>query len=84
MSSSIDGLQFPVHPKTQKSSSSQVGKEIIAEALSLVDHLSAQQALDEKTGVKIIQFILRHWSNMGFVQVITPSLLQTRFAQSPT
>ena len=48
MSSSIDGLQFPVHPKTQKSSSSQVGKEIIAEALSLVDHLSAQQALDEK------------------------------------
>jgi hypothetical protein len=83
MSSSIDGLQFPVHPKTQKSSSSQVGKEIIAEALSLVDHLSAQQALDEKTGVKIIQFILRHWSNMGFVQVITPSLLLNKVCTKP-
>lgn len=48
MSSPIDGLQFPIDPETQKSSSSHVGKEIIAEALSLVDHQAAQQALNEK------------------------------------
>ncbi len=61
MSSSNEGLQFTVHPETQKSSSSQVGKEIIAEALSLVDNINAQKVLDEKTGVKIIPFILKHW-----------------------
>ncbi|KAF5276921.1 hypothetical protein FQR65_LT16146 [Abscondita terminalis] len=48
MSSSNEGLQFTVHPETQKSSSSQVGKEIIAEALSLVDNINAQKVLDEK------------------------------------
>jgi hypothetical protein len=48
MSSSNEGLQFTVHPETQKSSSSQIGKEIIAEALSLVDNINAQKVLDEK------------------------------------
>jgi len=48
MSSSNDGLQFPIDPETHKVSSSQVGKEIIAEALSLVDHQNSQHALQEK------------------------------------
>lgn len=48
MSHSIDGLQFLVDPRSQKTSSSQIGKEIIAEALSLVDHHCSQQVLKEK------------------------------------
>ncbi|WP_130803201.1 hypothetical protein [Acinetobacter ihumii] len=48
MSSSIEGLQFPVNPATQKPSTSQTGKAIISEALSLVDHKISQQASKEK------------------------------------
>ncbi|MEG2724139.1 MAG: hypothetical protein RR944_15750, partial [Acinetobacter sp.] len=48
MSSSSDGLQFPIDPATQKSSSSNVGKEIVAEALSTVDNQTAKQVLNEK------------------------------------
>ncbi|MFW2078722.1 hypothetical protein ACG94X_13585 [Acinetobacter sp. ULE_I010] len=48
MSISNEGLQFPIDPISQKSSSSNVGKEIIAEALSLVDNRTSQHALDEK------------------------------------
>mgnify|MGYP003582256221 FL=1 len=48
MSSSIEGLQFPIDPDTQKSSSSNIGKEIIAEALSLVDHQQSQHVLAER------------------------------------
>lgn len=48
MSNSIEGLQFPINTQTNKSSTSQVGKEIIAEALSLVDHHCSQQVLQEK------------------------------------
>lgn len=48
MSHALDGLQFPVDPKTQKPSSSQVGKAIVAEALSLVDHKSSMAVLAEK------------------------------------
>lgn len=48
MSHALDGLQFPIDPKTQKPSSTKIGKEIIAEALSLVDNKTAQALLAEK------------------------------------
>ena len=48
MSSSIEGLQFPVNPATQKPSTSHTGKAIISEALSLVDNKISQQAAKEK------------------------------------
>jgi len=35
MSSTLEGLQFPVQPDTQKPSTTRTGKEIIAEALSV-------------------------------------------------
>ena len=48
MSNLNEGLQFPIDSATNKTSSSQIGKEIIAEALSLVDHQSSQHVLQEK------------------------------------
>ncbi len=48
MSSSNDGLQFPLQSDTQKISTSETGKAIIAEALSIVDHQISQQTLNEK------------------------------------
>lgn len=48
MSHALDGLQFPIDAKTQKPSSTHVGKEIIAEALSLVDNKTSQAVLAEK------------------------------------
>ena len=48
MSNSLDGLQFLIDPATGKPSTSTIGKEIISEALSIVDHQSSQQALEEK------------------------------------
>lgn len=48
MSHALDGLQFPIDAKTQKPSSSKVGKEIIAEALSLVDNKTSKAVLVEK------------------------------------
>ncbi|MDV2438192.1 hypothetical protein QR665_01545 [Acinetobacter gerneri] len=48
MSSSNDGIQFPLHGDTQKISTSETGKAIIAEALSIVDHQISQQTLNEK------------------------------------
>lgn len=48
MSSSIEGLQFPISSATQKPSSSKTGREIIAEALASVDHQSSVRAKQEK------------------------------------
>ncbi len=48
MSKPLDGLQFPLDPNTGKSSSSEIGKAILSEALSLVDHASSQHVLDDK------------------------------------
>ncbi|WP_111858326.1 hypothetical protein [Acinetobacter sp. CFCC 10889] len=48
MPTPLDGLQFPIDPETQKVSTSTLGKEIIAAALSLVDQDSAQKVSDEK------------------------------------
>ena len=48
MSTSLDGLQFPINSASNKASTSQTGKEIIAEALSIVDNKSSMDALTEK------------------------------------
>ena len=48
MSHSIDGLQFPIHPATQKPSTSRTGQQILSEALSTVDHKNSQHVLAEK------------------------------------
>ena len=48
MSTSLDGLQFPFSIETQKPSTSLVGKQILAEALSGLDHTIAQDVLTEK------------------------------------
>ena len=48
MSTSYDGLQFPIHPENHKPSTSGTGKQIIAEALATVDHESSNKALAEK------------------------------------
>ncbi len=48
MSTSYDGLQFPIHPENHKPSTSSTGKQIIAEALATVDHQSSVDALAEK------------------------------------
>lgn len=59
MSTSYDGLQFPIHPENHKPSTSSTGKQIIAEALATVDHQSSVDALAEKTGVNTIQNTLK-------------------------
>ena len=48
MSTSLDGLQFPINSASNKASTSQTGKEIIAEALSIVDNKSSMDALTER------------------------------------
>lgn len=48
MSSSLEGLQFPISPSHQKPSTSKTGREIISEALALVDHQSSVRAKQEK------------------------------------
>ncbi|MCT8090477.1 MULTISPECIES: hypothetical protein [unclassified Acinetobacter] len=48
MSTSLNGLQFPINPHSKKASTTQTGKEIIAEALSIVDNKSSMDALAEK------------------------------------
>ena len=48
MSTSLDGLHFPIDPKNGKSSSSEIGKAIISEALSTIDHKTSLDVLQEK------------------------------------
>ena len=48
MSSSLEGLQFPISPAHQKPSTSKTGREIIAEALASVDHETSIRAKQEK------------------------------------
>ncbi len=48
MSTSLNGLQFPINPHSKRASTTQTGKEIIAEALSTVDNQSSMDALAEK------------------------------------
>lgn len=48
MSQPLEGLQFPIHPKTNKASSSAVGQAIIAAALKVANPELAQQLSTEK------------------------------------
>ena len=46
--SAPEGLQFPIDAKTHRASTSHTGKQIISEALALVDNKLSQQVLKEK------------------------------------
>lgn len=72
MSNSLDGLQFPIDAETQKSSSSRVGKEIIAEALSLVDNPISQQALNEKNWRKNYPIYFKALVENGIKTITNP------------
>lgn len=48
MSNTLDGLQFPLDPNTQKASTSHTGRAILSEALSTIDHKTSQQLVSEK------------------------------------
>ena len=48
MTSSLEGLQFPIHPKTNKASTSQTGKEILATALSNISPALSLEIKNEK------------------------------------
>ncbi len=63
MSTTPDGLQFPLQSPQQKPSSSKAGRAIIAAALANVDSRSSQQAQSEKTGANTTQYILSSWSS---------------------
>lgn len=63
MSTTPDGLQFPLQSQQQKPSSSKAGRAIIAAALANVNPYSSQQAQSEKTGANTTQYILSNWSN---------------------
>lgn len=72
MSTPLDGLQFPLHPATQKISSSHTGKEIVAEALSLVDHSSALDAQNEKNWRKAYPKYFKALVQAGIARVEHP------------
>ncbi|ALH94067.1 hypothetical protein [Acinetobacter equi] len=48
MTSSLEGLQFPIHSKTNKASTSQMGKDIIAAALANIDPAISLEIKNEK------------------------------------
>ena len=48
MSNAPEGLQFPLDPVSQRASTSCTGKQILSEALALVDNKLSQQVLKEK------------------------------------
>lgn len=48
MTSSFEGLQFPINPKTNKASTSKVGKHILSAALSQIDQKTSQNIINEK------------------------------------
>ena len=72
MSTSLDGLQFPLDPDTGKASSSDVGKAIISEALSIVDHDTAQQILHEKNWRKNYPHYFKRLVSQGIRSVNNP------------
>ena len=72
MSSPIEGLQFPVNPATQKPSTSQTGKAIISEALSLVDHKISQQAAKEKDWRKNYPTYFKALVELGIEKTANP------------
>jgi hypothetical protein len=76
--SAPEGLQFPIDPETHHASTSRTGKQIISEALALVDNKLSQQVLKEKTGASVIHIILRQWCIKVFYIRITRSRLPVR------
>lgn len=82
MSNPLEGLQFPVQEGSNKPSTTRTGKEIIAEALSLVDSDSSQQASKEKIGARHIQNILKRWcirvSGRLIIRLLLPSKVYIR------
>ena len=72
MSNPLDGLQFPIHPKTQKASTSHTGKEIIAEALANVDHQIAVEVLAEKNWRKQYPRYFKSLVELGIANQTAP------------
>ena len=72
MSTSLDGLQFPINPSSNKPSTSQTGKEIIAEALSIVDHKSSMNALAEKNWRKHYPVYFKALVEQGIRNISNP------------
>lgn len=72
MSSSNEGLQFPVDPETKKPSTSKTGKAIISEALSLVDHHISQKAVNEKDWRKNYPTYFKALVEYGIANVTNP------------
>lgn len=65
MSTSLDGLQFPFSADTQKPSTSLVGKQILAEALTHLDHSTAQELLAEKNWRKNYPYYFKSLVELG-------------------
>ena len=75
MSNSLDGLQFPLNSETQKASSSSIGKEIIAEALSTVDHHTSKLAISEKNWRKNYPRYFKALVTRGIQSVNNPIII---------
>ena len=60
MSTSLDGLQFPIAAPQQKPSTSKVGRNIIAAALGVVDPVHATAAQQEKNWRKQYPLYFKH------------------------
>ena len=79
MSNPLEGLQFPVQEGSNKPSTTRTGKEIIAEALSLVDSDSSQQASKEKNWRKTYPKYFKALVYQGIRQVNHPITIAARF-----
>lgn len=60
MSTSLDGLQFPISASQQKPSTSKIGRNIISEALGAVDPVHATTAQQEKNWRKQYPLHFKH------------------------
>ncbi|MGQ0475406.1 MULTISPECIES: hypothetical protein [unclassified Acinetobacter] len=60
MSTSLDGLQFPISASQQKPSTSKIGRNIISEALGAVDPVHATAAQQEKNWRKQYPLHFKH------------------------
>lgn len=78
MSTSFDGLQFPVNPTTHKISTSQTGKAIIAEALSIVDNKASMEALADKNWRKHYPIYFKALVEHGIRSIKNPITIATQ------
>ena len=74
----LDGLHFPLDPNTGKSSSSETGKTIISEALSLVDHAKAQAVLEDKNWRKHYPLYFKALVEHGIRSIENPIHIATQ------